>query len=131
MKFEQDLCKSSWYDFKKLLWKDELNPRVRCAFGNVYIMHMNTWISLLDTILNKLLWFQLYIFFQKWLLYILDVNILMSYSIIHVITKVHWVQSKDSLSYAVDSLQGLLYESCMFSKIKYLWYFEIWFGCAW
>ena len=35
MKFEQDLCKSTWYDFKKLLWKDELNPRVRCAFGNV------------------------------------------------------------------------------------------------
>ena len=23
------------YDFKKLLWKDEFNPRVRCAFGNV------------------------------------------------------------------------------------------------
>ena len=38
MKFEQDLCKSSWYDFKKLLWKDELNPRVRCAFGNVWYL---------------------------------------------------------------------------------------------
>ena len=25
-----------WYDLKKLLWQDELNPRVRCAFGNVY-----------------------------------------------------------------------------------------------
>ena len=37
MKFEQDLCKSTWYDFKKLLWKDELNPRVRCAFGNVFL----------------------------------------------------------------------------------------------
>ena len=24
-----------WYDLKKLLWQDELNPRVRCAFGNV------------------------------------------------------------------------------------------------
>ena len=35
MKFEQGLCKSSLYDFKMLLWKDELNPRVRCAFGNV------------------------------------------------------------------------------------------------
>ena len=23
-------------DFKKLLWQDELNPRVRCVFGNVY-----------------------------------------------------------------------------------------------
>ena len=38
MKFEQDLCKSSWYYFKKLLWKDELNPRVRCAFGNVFFV---------------------------------------------------------------------------------------------
>ena len=25
-----------WYDLKKLLWKDELNTRVRCAFGNVW-----------------------------------------------------------------------------------------------
>ena len=25
-----------WYDLKKLLWHDELNPRVRCAFGNVF-----------------------------------------------------------------------------------------------
>ena len=25
-----------WYDLKKLLWQDELNPRVRCAFGNVF-----------------------------------------------------------------------------------------------
>ena len=24
-----------WYDLKKLLWQDELNPRVCCAFGNV------------------------------------------------------------------------------------------------
>ena len=28
LKFDKDLCKSLWY---------ELNPRVRCAFGNVYI----------------------------------------------------------------------------------------------
>ena len=27
MKFDQDLCKTLWY---------ELNPRVRCAFGNVF-----------------------------------------------------------------------------------------------
>ena len=27
------------YDFKKLLWQDELNPRVRCAFGNVSPLH--------------------------------------------------------------------------------------------
>ena len=26
MKFDQDLCKNLWY---------ELNPRIRCAFGNV------------------------------------------------------------------------------------------------
>ena len=31
----QDLCLNFWYDLKKLLWQDELNPRVRCAFGNV------------------------------------------------------------------------------------------------
>ena len=35
--FDQDLCLNLWNDFKKLLWKDELNPRVRCAFGNVLI----------------------------------------------------------------------------------------------
>ena len=28
------------YDLKKLLWKAELNPRVRCAFGNVYRWHI-------------------------------------------------------------------------------------------
>ena len=33
MKCDQDL----WYDLKKLLWHYELNPRVRCAFGNVYL----------------------------------------------------------------------------------------------
>jgi len=32
MKCDQDLC----YDLKKLRWQDELNPRVRCAFGNVF-----------------------------------------------------------------------------------------------
>ena len=40
---------------------------VMCIWTNVsiandYIMHMNDWISLLDTMLNELLWFQLYIF---------------------------------------------------------------------
>ena len=43
MKFEQGLFKSSLYDFKKLLWKDELNPRVRCAFGNVLL---SSWLCL-------------------------------------------------------------------------------------
>ena len=38
MKFDQDLCLNFWYDFKKLLWQDELNPRVRCAFGNVFLI---------------------------------------------------------------------------------------------
>ena len=33
--FEQDLCLNFWYGLKKL---DELNPRVCCAFGNVFIM---------------------------------------------------------------------------------------------
>ena len=36
MRCDQDLCLNLWYDFKKLVWQDELNPRVRCAFGNVY-----------------------------------------------------------------------------------------------
>ena len=35
MKCDQDLCLNFWYDLKKLLWQDELNPWVRCAFGNV------------------------------------------------------------------------------------------------
>ena len=35
MKFDQDLCKNLQYDLKKLFWKTELKPRVRCAFGNV------------------------------------------------------------------------------------------------
>ena len=38
MKCDQDLCLSLRYDLKKLLWQDELNPRVRCAFGNVYLI---------------------------------------------------------------------------------------------
>ena len=37
MKCDQDLCLDLLYDLKKLLWQDELNPRVRCAFGNVFI----------------------------------------------------------------------------------------------
>ena len=36
--FDQDLCLNLWNYFKKLLWKDELNPRVRCAFGNVLFL---------------------------------------------------------------------------------------------
>ena len=37
MKCDQDLFLNLWYDLKKLLLQDELNPRVRCAFGNVWI----------------------------------------------------------------------------------------------
>ena len=53
MKCDQDLCLNLWYDSKKLLWQDELNPRVRCAFGNVLsfcieltylISHVNLWL---------------------------------------------------------------------------------------
>ena len=36
MKCDQDLCLNFWYDLRMLLWQDELNPRVRCAFGNVF-----------------------------------------------------------------------------------------------
>ena len=35
--FDQDLCLNLWYELKKLHWQDELNPRVRCAFGNVFV----------------------------------------------------------------------------------------------
>ena len=35
MKCDQDLCLNLCYDLKKLLWQDQHNPRVRCAFGNV------------------------------------------------------------------------------------------------
>ena len=30
----EDLCQNLWYNLKKLLWWAELNPWVRCAFGN-------------------------------------------------------------------------------------------------
>ena len=36
MKCDQDLCLNLCYDLNKLLWQDGLNPRVRCAFGNVF-----------------------------------------------------------------------------------------------
>ena len=35
-----------WYDLKKLLWQDELNPRVRCAFGNVWGLHCKPYTGL-------------------------------------------------------------------------------------
>ena len=38
MNCDQDLCLNLLYDLKKVLWHDELNPRVRCAFGNVFIL---------------------------------------------------------------------------------------------
>ena len=34
----EDLCLNLLYDLKKLLWQDELNPWVRCAFGNVSLV---------------------------------------------------------------------------------------------
>ena len=45
MKCDQDLCLNFWYDFKKLLWQDELNPRVRCAFGNVILIQPSSWLG--------------------------------------------------------------------------------------
>ena len=47
MKSNQDLFENLWYDLKKLLWWAELNPRVRCAFGNVF--HMGHWLQMLMT----------------------------------------------------------------------------------
>ena len=44
MKCDQDLCLNFWYDLKKLLWQDELNPRVRCAFGNV--LELILWVAI-------------------------------------------------------------------------------------
>ena len=37
MKCDQDLFLNLWYDLKKLLLQNELNPQVRSAFGNVSI----------------------------------------------------------------------------------------------
>ena len=39
MKCDQDLCLNFWYDLRMLLWQDDLNPRVRCAFGNVFLFY--------------------------------------------------------------------------------------------
>ena len=43
MKFDQDLCLNLWYDLRKLLWKDELNAWVRCAFGNFFYRYGIFW----------------------------------------------------------------------------------------
>ena len=40
------LSRDSEDDFKKLLWQGELNPRVRCAFGNVYLFSRLTYFML-------------------------------------------------------------------------------------
>ena len=45
MKCDQDLCLNLWYDLKKLLWQDEFNPRVRCAFGNVFFTHLTFYVA--------------------------------------------------------------------------------------
>ena len=45
IKFDQNLFQILWYDLKKLLWQDELNPRVRCAFGNVLMSQSQDWNS--------------------------------------------------------------------------------------
>ena len=37
-----DLCLNLWYDLKRILLQDGLNPRVRCAFGNVSFNSWNT-----------------------------------------------------------------------------------------
>ena len=48
MKFDQDLF-NLWCDLKKLLWQDELNPRVRFAFGNVFQENWRSPLSTWDT----------------------------------------------------------------------------------
>ena len=61
MKGDQDLCLNFWYDFKKLLWQDELNPRVRCAFGNVFLCRETVGRELSDQVAQN---FVLTIFFS-------------------------------------------------------------------
>ena len=47
MKSDQDLFENLWYDLKKLLWlQTELNPRVRCAFGNVLFLCPSSWVDI-------------------------------------------------------------------------------------
>ena len=36
MKSDQYLFENFWCDVRKLLWLPELNPRVRCAFDDVF-----------------------------------------------------------------------------------------------
>ena len=52
MKFDQDLCKNLWY---------ELNPRVRCAFGNVLMYNLPT--SIID---NEVLYKNLSPQYKSW-----------------------------------------------------------------
>ena len=54
MKCDQDSCLNLRYDLKNLLWQDELNPRVRCAFGDVYDNIRVMTVSLAKSILRIL-----------------------------------------------------------------------------
>ena len=60
MKCDQDLCLIFWYDLKKLLWQDELNPRVRCAFGNVFpsftLWHKTSLLVVVKNLSKAVLW---------------------------------------------------------------------------
>ena len=58
MKYDQDLCLN--FDLKKLLWQDELNPRVRCVFGNDYMISGDTIFDIVISAVPKNLAVQLY-----------------------------------------------------------------------
>ena len=51
MKFDQDLCKNSRNHLKSYF---ELNPWLRCAFGNVYVVHPITTQCHLESIKGQL-----------------------------------------------------------------------------
>ena len=55
IKSNQDLFENLWYDLKKLLWRAELNPRVRCAFGNVFTHFLFcNWIEINQVVISYL-----------------------------------------------------------------------------
>ena len=49
MKSDKGLFENLRYDLKKLLWQPELNPRVRCAFGNVFFFRGQLTMRILST----------------------------------------------------------------------------------
>ena len=56
MKCDQVFCLNLWYDLKKLFWQDELNLRVRCAFGNVSTNSFSMMLKPFSPLLSSLAW---------------------------------------------------------------------------